>query len=78
MFGIHGLDALGLAHALFGVAALLFGLAVVLRRKGTRTHTLTFGQACVSRCGHLRRHHPLAADGRIHDVLLRPVRKYLA
>ena len=38
MFGIRGLDALGLVHALLGVLALLFGLAVVVRRKGTPTH----------------------------------------
>jgi hypothetical protein len=38
MFGIPGLDAFGLVHALIGVAALLLGLAVVLRRKGTRAH----------------------------------------
>ena len=38
MLGIRGLDALGLVHALLGFLALLFGLAVVLRRKGTGTH----------------------------------------
>lgn len=38
MFGIRGLDALGLVHTLLGVLALLFGLAVVVRRKGTRPH----------------------------------------
>ena len=38
MFGIRGLDALGLVHTLFGALALLFGLAVVVQRKGTRTH----------------------------------------
>ena len=46
MFGIRGLDAFGLVHALIGVAALLLGLAVVLRRKGTRTHR-RIGQAYV-------------------------------
>ena len=38
MFGVPGLDPLGAAHTFFGVAALLLGLAVVFRRKGTRTH----------------------------------------
>ena len=38
MFGIRGLDPFGLVHALLGVAALILGLAVVLRRKGTRVH----------------------------------------
>lgn len=38
MFGIRGLDLLGLIHALLGVAALGFGLAVLLRHKGTPTH----------------------------------------
>jgi uncharacterized membrane protein len=38
MFGIRGLDAFGLVHALIGVAALSLGLVVVLRRKGTRAH----------------------------------------
>jgi uncharacterized membrane protein len=38
VFGIHGLDALGLVHTLLGALALLFGLAVVVQRKGTRTH----------------------------------------
>lgn len=46
MFGIRGLDAFGLVHALLGIAALLFGLVVVLRRKGTRAHRRT-GQAYV-------------------------------
>jgi uncharacterized membrane protein len=38
MFGIRGLDPFGLVHALFGVSALIFGLGVLLRRKGTRVH----------------------------------------
>jgi uncharacterized membrane protein len=38
MFGIRGLDPFGLVHALLGVSALVFGLAVLLRRKGTRVH----------------------------------------
>lgn len=38
MFGIHGLDALGLVHALFGIASLLLGLAVVITPKGTPVH----------------------------------------
>jgi uncharacterized membrane protein len=38
MFGIRGLDPFGLVHALFGVAALILGLALLLRRKGTRVH----------------------------------------
>jgi uncharacterized membrane protein len=38
MFGIRGLDPFGLIHALFGIAALILGLAVVLRKKGTRVH----------------------------------------
>lgn len=46
MFGIPGLDAFGLVHALIGVAALLLGLAVVLRRKGTRAHR-RIGQAYI-------------------------------
>jgi uncharacterized membrane protein len=46
MFGIRGLDPLGLIHTLLGIAALLLGLAVLLRRKGTRVHRRT-GQAYV-------------------------------
>jgi uncharacterized membrane protein len=46
MFGIRGLDPLGLLHALLGVAALAFGLALLLRRKGTRAHR-RLGQAYV-------------------------------
>jgi uncharacterized membrane protein len=38
MFGVRGLDPFGLVHALLGVAALLLGLALLLRRKGTRAH----------------------------------------
>jgi uncharacterized membrane protein len=38
MFGIRGLDPFGLFHSLCGVAALLFGLAVIVSRKGTRSH----------------------------------------
>lgn len=38
MFGIPGLDPLGLVHALFGLTALVLGLCVVLGRKGTRPH----------------------------------------
>jgi uncharacterized membrane protein len=38
MFGIRGLDPFGLVHALLGVVALILGLAVVLRQKGTRIH----------------------------------------
>jgi uncharacterized membrane protein len=38
MFGIRGLDPFGLVHALLGVAALILGLAVLARRKGTRVH----------------------------------------
>lgn len=38
MFGIRGLDPFGLVHALLGVSALALGLAVLLRRKGTRVH----------------------------------------
>jgi uncharacterized membrane protein len=38
MFGIPGLDPLGVAHSLFGIAALLLGLIVLLIRKGTRVH----------------------------------------
>ena len=44
MFGVRGLDALGLSHTLFGVAALFLGLVVMFRRKGTRTHR-RIGQA---------------------------------
>lgn len=46
MFGVPGLDAFGLAHTFFGVAALLLGLVVVFRRKGTSTHR-RIGQAYV-------------------------------
>lgn len=38
MLGIPGLDGLGLVHSLFGIAALLLGLLVLLCRKGTRVH----------------------------------------
>ena len=38
MFGIPGLDGLGLIHTLFGLVALLAGCAVVIGRKGTRIH----------------------------------------
>jgi uncharacterized membrane protein len=40
MFGIRGLDPFGLVHALLGVAALILGLAVLLRRKGTPVHRI--------------------------------------
>ena len=46
MFGVPGLDPLGAAHSFFGVAALVLGLAVVFRRKGTHTHR-RMGQAYV-------------------------------
>ena len=46
MLGIRGLDALGLVHGLLGVTALLLGVVVVLRRKGTRVHR-RFGRAYV-------------------------------
>jgi uncharacterized membrane protein len=38
MFGIRGLDPFGLVHTLLGVGALILGLAVLLRRKGTHVH----------------------------------------
>ncbi len=38
MLGIPGLDPFGLVHSLIGVAALVFGLIVVLRPKGTNVH----------------------------------------
>ena len=38
MFGIRGLDPFGLVHALFGIAALILGLALLLRPKGTHVH----------------------------------------
>lgn len=38
MFGIRGLDWFGVVHAVFGIAALLLGLAVMRRRKGTHAH----------------------------------------
>jgi uncharacterized membrane protein len=38
VFGIRGLDAFGLVHALIGIAALLLGLFVVTLRKGTSLH----------------------------------------
>jgi uncharacterized membrane protein len=46
MFGIRGLDPFGLVHALLGVAALILGLAVLLRRKGTPVHRI-IGRAYV-------------------------------
>jgi uncharacterized membrane protein len=46
MFGIRGLDPFGLVHTLFGVAALMLGLALLSRRKGTRVHR-TIGQGYV-------------------------------
>ena len=46
MFGIRGLDSFGLVHALWGIAALILGLAVLLRRKGTQAHR-RIGQAYV-------------------------------
>lgn len=38
MLGIRGLDPFGLFHAGLGLAAVVLGLVVVLRRKGGRTH----------------------------------------
>jgi uncharacterized membrane protein len=38
MFGIRGLDGLGLLHTALALVALLLGLTVVLRAKGTRFH----------------------------------------
>jgi len=38
MFGIRGLDGFGLVHGIFGLLALVFGLAVFLQRKGTPSH----------------------------------------
>jgi uncharacterized membrane protein len=38
MFGIRGLDSLGLVHAAFGVSALLLGIGVLALQKGTRLH----------------------------------------
>jgi uncharacterized membrane protein len=46
MFGIRGLDGFGLVHAGFGVAALVFGAAVISQPKGTLTHR-RIGQAYV-------------------------------
>jgi len=46
MFGIRGQDPFGLVHTLLGVAALLLGLAVLLRGKGTGVHR-RIGQAYV-------------------------------
>jgi uncharacterized membrane protein len=46
MLGIRGLDPLGLVHALLGVAALILGIAQLLRRKGTPLHRRV-GQAYV-------------------------------
>ena len=46
MLGIQGLDAFGLVHSLLGVAALLLGLVVLLRPKGSRLHR-RLGQAYV-------------------------------
>jgi len=47
VFGIQGLGAFGFVHSILGVAALLFGLVVVLRRKGTPAHR-RIGQAYLS------------------------------
>jgi uncharacterized membrane protein len=38
MFGIRGLDSLGATHAAFGLAALAFGLGVLLLPMGTALH----------------------------------------
>jgi uncharacterized membrane protein len=38
MLGIPGLDPFGFAHALIGVTALILGLALLVRRKGTPVH----------------------------------------
>jgi uncharacterized membrane protein len=46
VFGIRGLTPFGLVHALLGVSALLLGLAVLSRRKGSRVHR-RIGQAYV-------------------------------
>jgi uncharacterized membrane protein len=40
MFGIRGLDPFGLAHSLVGLAALAFGLLVLVRPKGGASHRL--------------------------------------
>lgn len=40
MLGIPGLDPFGLAHAIIGLAALLAGLLVLLRPKGSAFHRL--------------------------------------
>jgi hypothetical protein len=38
MFGIAGLDTIGVIPGTFGFAAVLLGLAVVLCEKGTQRH----------------------------------------
>jgi uncharacterized membrane protein len=38
MFGIRGLDSFGLAHALMGIAALVFGWVVLTHAKGSASH----------------------------------------
>lgn len=38
MLGIRGLDPFGLTHAMFGIAAIVLGLFVVLLQKGTVLH----------------------------------------
>jgi uncharacterized membrane protein len=38
MFGIRGLDAFGLVHAVLGLGAVLLGLLVLAMPKGTRLH----------------------------------------
>jgi uncharacterized membrane protein len=38
MFGIHGLDPFGLAHAAVGIVALVLGLAVIAQGKGSAAH----------------------------------------
>lgn len=38
MLGIRGLDLFGVFHASLGLAAVVLGLVVVLRRKGGRSH----------------------------------------
>jgi uncharacterized membrane protein len=48
MFGIRGLDGLGLLHTAVSFVALFLGLMVILRVKGTRFHRMLGQSSAVS------------------------------